>query len=632
MDGNQVPREIEQRVVDGLSAGRAARVALTRSQNAVFVQERPFRTSAPFARHPESLLYLASARVDNRDELASAFGIERPTLAQISDAALVGHAFAVAGDAELAKIVGTFALAIWDEPRQRLVLARDFLGDTPLFYCARPSFVAFATTLKGLLALPFVPREIDDVMLGHFLALNLREPIRTLYRGIERVPSRTRVTIDSTGIRRNRYWEPNLRAQPCSSEQDYVEAARELLDRSVLAAMRDTPRAALLLSGGLDSSAIAATCARLGLAGRVACYTGAPPGDVQDDAHNGRYLSERSKVEALRRLYPDLDVTYIVPPLVHAWDDDPARHFVRSGLPVRNVANFGWFAALQDAIAPNIHTVMLGRGGNLGLSWDGLFSLAELLQSGRMNTFARELAATARESGQGIIRTFHREVVLRTMPDALYRTYRRLRGLKPEGVSEYSVLNPEFVANHGLVRAWRRLRFDPSFSLRHRSGAQIRAYHMFDHNQNARDAGALHYRAHGQEARTPLNDRRLLEFCLAVPEPMFRQNGVPRSFARRVLADRLPPEILDERRRGVQAPTWFRTLDARRADIARDIDRFETSPLARRLLDLPRMKHLMSEWPKDETIAARRKTEYRLALTRGVHIGQFIRWVEGGNS
>jgi asparagine synthase (glutamine-hydrolysing) len=155
---------------------------------------------------------------------------------------------------------------------------------------------------------------------------------------------------------------------------------------------------------------------------------------------------------------------------------------------------------------------------------------------------------------------------------------------------------------------------------------------MFDHNQNARDGGALHYQALGREARAPLGDRRFLEFCLAVPEPMFRQNGVPRSFARRVLADRLPPEILNERRRGAQAPTWFRTLDARRADIAGNIDRFETSPLARRLLDLPRMKHLMSEWPKDETTAERRKAEYRLALTRGVHIGQFIRWVEGGNS
>jgi asparagine synthase (glutamine-hydrolysing) len=97
------------------------------------------------------------------------------------------------------------------------------------------------------------------------------------------------------------------------------------------------------------------------------------------------------------------------------------------------------------------------------------------------------------------------------------------------------------------------------------------------------------------------------------------------------LADRLPREIIDERRHGANIPTWFRSLEARRADIAREIDRLEASPLARRLLDLPRLKRLMAQWPKDEQAAEYRFGEYRLALTGGLHAGRFIRWVEGGN-
>jgi hypothetical protein len=54
--------------------------------------------------------------------------------------------------------------------------------------------------------------------------------------------------------------------------------------------------------------------------------------------------------------------------------------------------------------------------------------------------------------------------------------------------------------------------------------------------------------------------------------------------------------------------------------------------LARRLLDLPRLKRLMAQWPKDENEAEKRMSEYRLALARGVHVGRFIRWVEGGNA
>jgi asparagine synthase (glutamine-hydrolysing) len=122
-----------------------------------------------------------------------------------------------------------------------------------------------------------------------------------------------------------------------------------------------------------------------------------------------------------------------------------------------------------------------------------------------------------------------------------------------------------------------------------------------------------------------------MEFLLTVPEAMFRRNGVTRSFARSVLADRLPPEILNERRRGFQNANWFRRLDAQRQDIAEAIDRLEDSPTARRLIDLPRLRHLIDQWPKDEHEAQRRSEEFDKAFSRALHIGTFIRCVESGN-
>jgi asparagine synthase (glutamine-hydrolysing) len=155
---------------------------------------------------------------------------------------------------------------------------------------------------------------------------------------------------------------------------------------------------------------------------------------------------------------------------------------------------------------------------------------------------------------------------------------------------------------------------------------------MFDFHQNARDKGEPPDGAIGIDARDPHADRRLLEFTLQVPEWLFRRDGIPRSFARRVLSDRLPREILDERRRGANGTNWFAFLDARRHDIASDIERLEASPLASRLIDLPRLKGLMAQWPKDAQEAENRVWEYRQALARGVHVGRFIRWVEGGNT
>jgi asparagine synthase (glutamine-hydrolysing) len=208
----------------------------------------------------------------------------------------------------------------------------------------------------------------------------------------------------------------------------------------------------------------------------------------------------------------------------------------------------------------------------------------------------------------------------------------RLQGRDPDSVARFSALNPDFIAESGLARQWRAEGFDPWFAYDGWDAARHRARFLFDHNQFARDSFSAGEEIRGVEFRDPHADRRLLEFLLTVPEPMYCRNGVPRSFARAVFADRLPPEILDERRRGVNGVTWFHRLSARRQDIAIELERLDGSPLARKLVDLPRLKTLVQQWPKDANAAELRRKDYRLALSRGVHVGRFIRWVEGGNA
>ena len=218
------------------------------------------------------------------------------------------------------------------------------------------------------------------------------------------------------------------------------------------------------------------------------------------------------------------------------------------------------------------------------------------------------------------------------MPHRLRRIVYRLKGRDPDSVERFSALNPAFIAEHDFAAKFRADDFDPWFSEgNRRRGAALRAEYMFDHNQFARDGTGIEAEVTGIARRSPLGDRRLLEFTLTVPEPMFRKNGVARSFARRVLADRLPREILDKPRLGVAEPAWFRALDAQRKNIGRDLERIEASALARRMLDIPRLKRLMAEWPKGEQEARSRPREYQRCL-RGIHIGRFIRWVEGGNA
>jgi asparagine synthase (glutamine-hydrolysing) len=293
----------------------------------------------------------------------------------------------------------------------------------------------------------------------------------------------------------------------------------------------------------------------------------------------------------------------------------------------------GTGAYLPDAVAAEGHrTLLVGNSGNFGLTWFGAFSLLDLFLARRWREFVHELRAIARENNQSVVRAAAANLLVPWAPRRVRRLIYRLRGRDPDSVAQHSALNPAFVAETGLAQQWGQDGFDPWFGLRASDPRRLRAYRLFDHNQYGRDVRGAGEEVYGLEIRDPHGDRRLVEFLLSVPEPMYQRNGVQRAFARRVLADRLPPAIYQERRRGANTPTWFRSLDARRNDIAADIERLEASPVARRLLDLPRLKRLMEQWPKDENEAERRMTEYRLALARGVHVGRFIRWVEGGNA
>lgn len=644
-DGEFASTLTEDHLTRAVASGENRPVQVRRSGFAIFVQRVDVSTRGGLGPSPipngsankavnERQLFVASSRLDNRRELADALAISPAMQTGISDEELIQSMWRRWGDAGIARCLGAFVFAYWDAAARRLTLGRDCLGGRALFFHRGRGFVAFATTLTGLLALPNVPRHLDENVLANFLALNLLERRRTFYRGIERVPSRTLVVIDRDSLAHRQYWSPNLTAPPpYRRDEDYVERARELFDQAVAAAMADTPHFAIATSGGLDASAVAATAARLSTGQRITCYTIVPPPGTQIDVGSHRYMDETDKVVALGKMYPALDLRFIAGETTAPQRDEEARLFATMNTPVLGpTVRLGGLYKLYDAVAAErCRALLVGSFGNFGLSWNGQYSLLALLRAGKAASFLRELVAVAGKTERGALRTIAHDLVYAAAPADLRRLIFRLMGRNLESVSRHSPLNPNFIADAGLVRQWRAESFntwpgrDGWHPVRHR------ANFLFDQNQIARDHTGMFEDLYGYDVRDPHADRRLLEFALAVPEPVYRRNGVSRSFARAVFADRLPRVITDERRRGANTVAWFSQMQARRQDIADEVDRLEGSPLARRLIDVPRLKRLLDQWPKDEHAAQRRRREFRLVLGRGVHVGRFIRWVEGGN-
>ncbi|MBI3087403.1 MAG: asparagine synthase (glutamine-hydrolyzing) [Candidatus Omnitrophica bacterium] len=178
-----------------------------------------------------------------------------------SDTEVILQAYAAFGSACVARLRGMFALALWDGPRRRLVLARDRAGKKPLVYAQRGDRIAFASELQALLQDPEVPAELDPSALHHYLTLLCIPAPWTAFTGIRKLPPGHLAIVEGGALRLERYWQPDPAVKRQATEREAARELRERLEESVrLRLISDVPVGAFL-SGGLDSSIVVATMA-----------------------------------------------------------------------------------------------------------------------------------------------------------------------------------------------------------------------------------------------------------------------------------------------------------------------------------------------------------------------------------
>ena len=167
------------------------------------------------------------------------------------------------GAACLSKLRGMFAFAIWDTSARRLFLARDRVGKKPLHYAANGQSLIFSSELRPLSRHPFVDRAIDTEALELYLQLQSVPAPWTIYRGIRKLPPAHFALFDTKGLRVERYWNVDYRPKTRLSDADALEAFEEKLTEAVqLRMISDVPLGALL-SGGVDSSVVVALMSKL---------------------------------------------------------------------------------------------------------------------------------------------------------------------------------------------------------------------------------------------------------------------------------------------------------------------------------------------------------------------------------
>jgi asparagine synthase (glutamine-hydrolysing) len=595
---------------DGIAQRRSGALAMGRALFRLLPEDgmdvQPLRPAGP------SSLLVADVRLDNRPELASALGVAAAEAGSLSDSSLLGRALERWGEAAVDRLAGDFAFAWFDGASGRLLLARDPLGQRPLFYARRPAFAAFASMPRGLHALPELERRPDASSVARFLAHLPRTGPESFFAGVERVEPGHVVTLSPASVSSRPYWRPRRQTLRLARFEDYVEAFRAELDRAVAVRLRGAgPVAAAHLSGGWDSSAVAATAARLLAPGaRLAAFTSVPRTGGEEAGR--RFSDEGPLAAATASLYPN-----VVHRLLPNPDQSPLVRLERDlafyERPLFNPCNHVWLAGLRRAAREAGARVLLsGEIGNWTISAGRTALLADHVREGRPLAAWRAAASLVR-SGDARRRGALAAALGPWIPEPLWH---RLQPLSSDpGGQVRPALQPELLARMAEEQAAlpppRRLdRFDHSL-------AALAAMDFGEHRKAVLAGWGL-------DKRDPTADSGLIQFCLSLPTDMLLDGRRRRPLARAALADRVPAALLDRQGKGYQASDWHVAL-TRDLERARDlVERIAADPLAASILDTEGLRGLLSAWPASGWEQPLAIARYRNLFLQALSAGAFL--------
>jgi asparagine synthase (glutamine-hydrolysing) len=525
-------------------------------------------------------------RIDNRSDLVAALGIDpRQSFVQ-SDAAIALAAWEKWGNDAWARLRGPFAIAIWDPHSRDLTLVRDPVGLRALCYYRSDDFLAFATMPKGLFALPDVPRQLNREKLADFLVRNHSDCETTFYRGVFRLHPAFVATVRASGkIEKSRYWSAdNIPAIQLGSDDAYAEAMRERLDIAVRRQLRSIHNVGCCLSGGLDSSSVAALAAlALNEKGqRLPAYTQIPRADfVVPPPDPGWYFDETPDVESIRKKLDNIDVTY-----VRSGEQDPLFRLasVTRAIdgPVRNVANLGWVLEIYRLAATGNQRVLLGGDlGNATISWEGWEQVSDRFGQGHIITAIGQCMLFSHLYSRSEWGAFRR-LVLEPFGLNPQDLVDHVRGKRKPGWRAFSAIHPRFAEE---MRVEERVnRAGILFSSRIRRGALEQRLNAVCGTEFRGEWEAGMLALFGIELRDPTADLDVVQFCLGIPPEQYLAEGIDRSIIRRAMWGLLPPEVLTKRKRGLQAADHKASFERNPQHILREIARLTNNH--REFLDL----------------------------------------------
>lgn len=486
---------------------------------------------------------IQNGEIYNYRELRQQLESKGHTFYTSTDTEVIVHLYEEYGPRFVEHLNGMFAIAIWDEPAQKLTLARDRLGVKPLYYGEFDGRFVFASELKALLQLPDVPRELNWSSVGHLFTFLTTPKNESILAGIHKLePGHLLTIVQGRDPKIHCYWDVRFEPDHTLNETECVDQLRELLDESVRSCMvADVPLGSFL-SGGIDSSAVVATMASHSPTA-VKTFSAAFAEKEFNEAPFARDVARQFGTEHHELLIEPhtLDLDDL------AWKlDEPFGD--SSALPTYMISRLA---------AEHVTVALSGDGG------DELFAgYSKYLVEARERRYRHIPSPLRRLMG----------AMGGHMPEGM-KGRRFLRHIALDGPERYQDANSLFNAEDRgkLLSAaaaekiltedpWQErldyLRFADTHWLSSIQYLDLKHYLPLDVLTKV-DRMSM---ASSLEVRVPLLDHRLVEFAATIPADYQLKNGTTKHLLKRAMRGILPDSIIDRRKQGFAVPLgrWFR--------------------------------------------------------------------------
>jgi asparagine synthase (glutamine-hydrolysing) len=516
-----------------------------------------------------------------------------------SDTEVIVEAYKRWGVDALPRLNGMFALALWDNHRQELMLARDRLGKKPLFYrTSADGSVVFASELKALCQDPSFDRRLDPRALSHYLSLNYTLTSAAILQGVSKLAPGHYMICRQAGVASpQQYWnlaERFGRRPQCRSFDEAAEALRTLIDEAVRIRMISDVPLGVFLSGGLDSSALAASMCQAVDPRSVHSFSMGFAERSYSELAEARVTAEFLGIDH-HDATTNADVAALLPAIVYHGDEPFADNsiiptyllseFARRRVTVCLTGDGGdeVFAGYETYVADMLHrwtrrvpalpaiTTTIAR--LLPVSLDRVsvdYKIKQFLSGQRLST------ADAHYHWRTIFTHDQKRELLR--PEVWQTTEPH------DPASDFRRFDSEVASAHYLNRA---------------AYVDLKTWLADDILVKA-DRASM---AHGLELRAPLLDYRIVEFAASLPVSWKIRGTAKKRVLRRSQARRLPPSVLSRRKMGFNAPASHWLLSTFRRE-------FESLTLDQDAAELFNTKYVRRLW--DEHAAGHADHGYRL--------------------